>query len=133
MKILYPILILKDSEKYLTYCPDLGLATENKDLIQAIEDIQEECNELCIELEENDSKLPKPSDINKLTTYNYLNMSLESKSFIIIDTDKYKAKHQQKTIRKNVTIPSYLNEFALSNNINCSKVLREALEDIYNK
>ena len=41
---------------------------------------------------------------------------------------KYLKEVNVKSIRKNVTIPSWLNEVAKRNNINFSKVLQEALE-----
>ena len=50
------------------------------------------------------------------------------KSLVGLDFQKYLKEVNVKSIRKNVTIPSWLNEVAKRNNINFSKVLQEALE-----
>jgi hypothetical protein len=43
--------------------------------------------------------------------------------------DTYTEKHGNKAIRKNLTIPSWLNTLAEKQNINFSEVLKDALAD----
>ena len=50
------------------------------------------------------------------------------KSYVGLNFQKYLKDVNVKLIRKNVTIPSWLNEVAKRNNINFSKILQEALE-----
>ena len=50
------------------------------------------------------------------------------KSLVGLDFQKYLKEVNVKSIRKNVTIPSWLNEVAKRNNINFSKVIQEELE-----
>lgn len=49
-------------------------------------------------------------------------------ALVAIDMLAYKKKYQSKKVRKNVTIPEWLNELAEDQNINFSQVLTEALE-----
>ncbi|HEL1612384.1 TPA: type II toxin-antitoxin system HicB family antitoxin [Streptococcus suis] len=49
-------------------------------------------------------------------------------ALVAIDMLAYKKKYQSKKVRKNVTIPEWLNELAEEHNINFSQVLTEALE-----
>lgn len=42
---------------------------------------------------------------------------------------EYARKSEIKTVRRNVSIPSYLNELAKRNNINVSQLLQEALKE----
>lgn len=49
-------------------------------------------------------------------------------ALISIDMVAYLKKYHSKKIRKNVTIPEWLNDLAEANNVNFSQVLTEALE-----
>lgn len=44
-----------------------------------------------------------------------------------IDADAYEEKYGEKAVRKNLTIPAWLNTFAEKNNINFSKLLQDTL------
>ena len=48
-----------------------------------------------------------------------------------LDMDAYAEKYGSKAVRKNVTIPAWLDTFGERNNINYSQVLREGLESRY--
>ena len=50
-------------------------------------------------------------------------------SFVNIDMDEYRKKHNNKAIKKTLTIPSWLNNLAEKNNINFSQLLQEALKE----
>ena len=52
-------------------------------------------------------------------------------SLISLDMDAYAEKYGSKAVRKNVTIPAWLDTFGERNNINYSQVLREGLESRY--
>ena len=47
--------------------------------------------------------------------------------------DAYAAKYGSKSIRKNLTIPAWLNTFAEAEQLNVSKVLQDALTELYEK
>ena len=44
-----------------------------------------------------------------------------------MDIVDYVRKNETKTVRKNVSIPSYLNELAKKRNLNFSQILQDAL------
>ena len=46
---------------------------------------------------------------------------------ISVDVEAYAKKHFKKSVKKTLTIPAWLNEKALEQNINFSQVLQEAL------
>ncbi len=50
-------------------------------------------------------------------------------SFISIDMDEYRKKFNNKSIKKTLTIPEWLNYLSEKNNINFSQVLQEALKE----
>ena len=48
-------------------------------------------------------------------------------SMLVLDIDAYAEKYGEKTVRKNISIPAWLNTYGEKNNINFSRVLQEAL------
>ena len=70
-------------------------------------------------------KFPSP-------TLDISNIKLEKNQFITfvsIDMDEYRRKHNNKSIKKTLTIPVWLNTISEKNNINFSQVLQEALKE----
>lgn len=52
-------------------------------------------------------------------------------SMLALDIDAYAEKYGEKAVRKNLTIPAWLNTFAENNHINFSQVLQDSLTAIY--
>lgn len=65
-------------------------------------------------------------------TLDITNISLKKNqliSFVSIDMDEYRKKFNNKSIKKTLTIPEWLNYLSEKNNINFSQVLQEALKE----
>lgn len=54
-------------------------------------------------------------------------------SMLVLDMDAYAEKYGEKAVRKNLTIPAWLNTFAENNHINFSQLLQESLTTLYQK
>jgi predicted RNase H-like HicB family nuclease len=54
-------------------------------------------------------------------------------SLLVLDIDAYAEKYGRKAVRKNLTIPAWLNTFAEAQGINFSKVLQDALAKLYSQ
>ena len=52
---------------------------------------------------------------------------------LVLDIDSYAEKYGNKAVRKNLTIPAWLNTFAEANHINFSQVLQDSLIALYQK
>jgi hypothetical protein len=52
-------------------------------------------------------------------------------SMLVLDMDAYADKYGNKAVRKNLTIPAWLNTFAESRHINFSQVLQDSLTALY--
>ena len=50
---------------------------------------------------------------------------------LTLDMDAYAEKFGNKAVRKNLTIPAWLNTFAEQNHVNFSKILTDALTALY--
>ena len=127
MRLVYPAVFTPCIEKegYTVEVPDLpGCVTEGKDLVDAIEmGVDAASGWVLGELEEGNN-IPAPSLRKE-------NIKLEDPesfvSMLVLDMDAYAEKYGDKTVRKNITIPAWLNTYGEKNNINFSRVLQDAL------
>lgn len=127
MKLVYPAVFTPCIEKegYTVEVPDLpGCVTEGKDLVDAIEmGVDAASGWVLGELEEGNN-IPAPSLRKE-------NIKLEDPesfvSMLVLDMDAYAEKYGDKTVRKNITIPAWLNTYGEKNNINFSRILQDAL------
>ncbi len=131
MKLIYPAIFTPCEEKegYTVAVPDLpGCVTEGKSLADAIEmGVDAASGWILGELEEGND-YPKPSLHNEIT--------VETGSFVnllVLDMDAYAEKYGNKAVRRNVTIPAWLNTFGEKHKVNFSKVLQDALLEMAQK
>lgn len=132
MYVVYPAIFYKDKETgaFNVVFPDLDNgATFGEDLKEALFMAQDY---ICSWLYEDFIKgnnLPEPTEIYKVKVEEDEFSILEESFVTLVGADllEYAKKSEGKTVRRNVAIPSYLNELAKQKNINVSKVLKEAL------
>lgn len=131
MKLIYPAIFYadKNSNSYTVEVPDLpGCVTEGDSLEQALEmGVDAASGWILDELEEG-RVAPKPSSP--------LDLEPEEGGFVsllTLDIDAYAEKYGEKAVRKNLTIPAWLNTFAESKHINFSDVLKNSLKELYRK
>lgn len=126
MKLIYPAVFYPCEDKigYTVEIPDLpGCVSEGNSLTDAIEmGTDAACGWILGELEDGNN-IPTASE--------YKNIIPDAEdgfvNYLVLDIDSYSEKYGNKTVRKNITIPAWLNTYGEKNNINFSKVLQEAL------
>lgn len=125
MKLIYPAIFTPCIEKegYTAVVPDLaGCVSEGDSLLHAIEMATDAaCGWVLGELEEG-SSIPTATPIEQI--------QIEKNSFVnllVLDIDAYAEQYGEKSVRKNITIPAWLNTYGEKNNINFSRVLQDAL------
>lgn len=125
MRIIYPAILTKwnDGEGYTIRIPDLkGCVSEGDTLEEAIAmGTDAACGYIITELKDG-NKIPKPSKQSNLKI-----KKDELTSLIICDTEVYDEKYSNKVVRKNISIPAYLNTYGELHNINFSKLLKDSL------
>lgn len=126
MKLIYPALFTPFSDGsggYTVEVPDLpGCVTEGQDLINAIEMGVDAASGWILDELEDGNSIPQASTGESLTVPDgsFIN-------FLILDIDSYQERYGQKSVRKNITIPAWLNSYGERRGINFSKVLQDAL------
>jgi predicted RNase H-like HicB family nuclease len=135
MKGVYPTFIAKNDNVYLVYVPDMDIYTEGVDFVDAIEMARDAIGLKGISIEDNGEALPTPSDSEnaikkaKADADDIFDFSQGTLTFVDIDFSVYRKRMDNKMVRRNVTLPYYLNYEAEKAQINVSKVLQEALQE----
>ena len=145
MKVIYPVCIFQTKEEYMAFVPDLDTNnTYGKTLEEALYMAQDLIATYILEDLDDVSKneIPRQSniediDIKKIQKYWEIedkDIISSFKTLVLVDLDEFAQKWSSKSVRKNLTIPQWLNTKAESLNINFSQVLQEALmQKIYRK
>lgn len=120
----YPAILEKSSDGYGIYFPDLPGCVSHADTQEdALKEGREALGLHLSGMEEDNDPIPEPSTIE--------NIELEQDEYaFLIDVWMPPLRKQDKLVykRKNVTLPSYLEEHAAKQNVNFSEILVEALE-----
>lgn len=127
MKAVYPVLFTKVESSILVEVPDLNITTEGKDMKDAIEMARDAIELVCVSMEDSNEEIQKPSDSLDVEKGEFSNEGVTVLSYVDIDSDEYRRKIDTKVVRKNVSLPSWLNYEADKAGINVSRVLQDAL------
>ena len=123
MKQAYPVIITKDKDFFVASIPDFETGTQGESLAEAIEMARDAIGMCGCYMQDEKKDIPIPTDIGNITKEASDILTLGD-----VDFDEYRKKHEMRTVRKNVTIPSWLNEEAESANINFSALLQKAIK-----
>lgn len=132
MKEAYPVFIVEYKEDFLVYVPDMEIYTEGKNMADAIEMARDAIGLKGISFEDEGKGLPIPSSVDgavgkaKADT-EVFDYSTGILTFVDVDFTEYHRRMDNKTVRRNVTLPNWLNVEVEKAHINVSRVLQEAL------
>ena len=132
MKVVYPVFIAEHKNDYLVYVPDMDIYTEGKNLADAIEMARDAIGLKGIDLEDDKKELPTPSSHDEVMKKakedaDVFDYSKGILTLVDVDFAEYRRKVDTKAVRRNVTLPNWLNVEAEKAHVNVSKVLQEAL------
>lgn len=130
-KLLYPACFYPCENKHGAYTvvvPDLpGCISEGDSLEDALAMATDAASGWVLDEMEEGNPLPIPSSIKEIqpdSPDGFVNL-------LALDMDSYAEKYGNKAVRKNLTIPAWLNTFAEANHVNFSQVLQDALTAMY--
>lgn len=132
MKQAYPTFIALCGSDYLVYVPDMDIYTEGHSMTDAIDMARDAIGLKGIDIEDDGRTIPEPSNyqvaISKakedIENFDYSNGML---TMVDVDFTEYRRKMDNKMVRRNVSLPNWLNVEAEKLDLNVSKVLQEAL------
>lgn len=124
MKYIYTAEFDIEPGKVYARVPDLpGCITTGSSLEDAIEQITDAASIWLVCAEDNEDNIPSATAQADLKHED--NMAY---SFIQIDTLAYRALIDNRSVRKNVSLPAWMANMAEKRGINCSQVLQEGLK-----
>ncbi len=126
MKKTYPVVIEDTGEKYLLVrVPDFEDAmTQGIDVTEAIDMAADLIGLMGIDLEDKGKALPEPSEIADVQAA----FPDATVTLVNVDFAEYRRQNDSRAVKKNCTIPSWLNAAAEKADVNFSAVLQEGLK-----
>ncbi len=122
MKNVYPILIQEDKEEncFIVDVPDFDISTWGKTITEAIENARDAIGLAGITIEDDGDELPIPSELKDVKEEN----DTDILTLVDVDFDRYRAENDTRAVKKNCTIPYWLEVRAEKANINFSAALQ---------
>ncbi len=132
MKLLYPAIFTPfgDREGYTVVVPDLpGCVTEGDSLIDAIEmGVDAASGWILGEVEEGNC-FPAASDLRDINAEDDDSFV----SLIVLDMAAYAKQYGTKAVRRNITIPAWLDTYVQKNRLSLSKLVQDSLLNLASK
>ncbi|MBQ6466757.1 MAG: type II toxin-antitoxin system HicB family antitoxin [Clostridia bacterium] len=127
MKSVYPIVMTQNDASVIVFVPDFDINTYGKDYYDAIEMARDAICLAGICFEDKGLNLPVPSDLSSVQA-----KPGEVVTLVDVNFDDYRRKNDMRSVRRNVTLPAYLDYAASESGINVSAVLQNALKKVLN-
>ena len=139
MLSIYPACFFHEkNDSYSVIFPDLNWLATQGDTFQEAMEMAVDCLAGYIYTCQIDGEdIPKPSKLSDINT-EVIAKELESPmceafvNMVAVDVASYAKEHFEKSVKKTLTIPAWLNTAALEQNINFSQVLQDALKSKLN-
>lgn len=125
MKGAYPVIMSKAGEDVIVYVPDFDCNTQGSDYADAMEMARDAIGLMGITMEDDGKAIPVPSDLQAAAAGH------EGEGIVtLVDVDfaEYRKANDMRTVRRNVSLPNWLNVRAEQSGINVSAVLQKALK-----
>jgi post-segregation antitoxin (ccd killing protein)/predicted RNase H-like HicB family nuclease len=127
MRVIYPVIISEKTPdgSHIVTVPDLyewGTGTSGKDMAEAIFMARDFIGCICTDLQDEGKPLPEPFPMESIERG-----PGDIVTLVDVDLTEYRRSIEQKSVRRNVTIPGWLDYRAEKAGINVSAILQTAL------
>ena len=131
MKEAYPVFLAENTKEggFLIYVPGLEIHTEGTDLYDAIQMARDAISLKIADLELDGNEIP----VSMTYEQGFARVSKEygdlkgNMTYVDINTESYLNRLKNKSVRKDCTIPAWMDDEVKKYGISCSKVLQNAL------
>ncbi len=126
MKDAYPIILTQGKKFVVVFIPDFEINTQGENVAEAMEMARDAIGLMGIDMQDDGKMLPRPTPITEVKAENGIT------TLIDVDFDEYRRKNEMRSVKKNCTIPSWLNYEAEKRHVNFSETLQKALMEQLN-
>jgi predicted RNase H-like HicB family nuclease len=125
MKYVYTAIFTPEKNgAFSVHFPDLpGCYTSGDDMPDSVNMAQDVLCLWLYDMEQDNKNIPAASNPCNIKTKND-----EFASVMVVDTETYRRFYENKSVKKTLTIPMWLNERAERANVNFSQILQESLK-----
>ena len=127
MTKVYPVILtptkIGSKKGFAVHVPDLQIDTQGHDLAEAVFMARDAIGLWGICREDGNRPVPEPSTVPPPHEPG------EMVTWVDIDLDEYRRKHDTRAVRRNITLPAWLDEAAKKANINVSGFIQNALKE----
>lgn len=123
MKLVYPAIFtpFDEGNGFTVEVPDLpGCVTEGDNLIDAIEMGTDAASGWILGEIEDGNSFPAASMALEAPAGSFVNL-------LVLDMDSYAEQYGSKAVRRNITVPAWLDTYAQKNHLSLSKVVQDSL------
>lgn len=128
MKLVYPAIFTPfgDASGYTVEVPDLpGCVTEGSNLIEAIDMGVDAASGWILGEIEGGNEFPAASSLEALDV-----PEGSFSNLLVLDMNAYAEQYGNKAVRRNITIPAWLDTYVQKNNLSLSKVVQDSLIEL---
>lgn len=122
MRVAYKIVLTPDEHGYTVFVPDFNRGTQGENLADAMYMARDMIGIMGITLQDMGQSIPEPGIVDCVADPH------DTVTYVDVDFDEYRRKNDLRSVKKNCTIPSWLNFEAEKAGINFSAVLQAALK-----
>jgi len=126
MTKVYPVILTPAEGGYAVFVTDLEINTQGDDIAEAIFMARDAIGLWGICQQDAGRVIPEPSKSEPP------HKKGELVSWVDIDFDEYRRKHDNRTVRRNIALPAWLDEAAREADINVSGFIQSALKEHLN-
>ena len=129
MKLVYPAIFtpFDEGNGFTVEVPDLpGCVTEGDNLVEAIEMGTDAASGWILGEIEDGNSFPAASMALEAPAGSFVNL-------LVLDMDSYAEEYGSKAVRRNITVPAWLDTYAQKNHLSLSKVVQDSLLEIAQK
>ena len=128
--VVYPVVFTQtkdEKDTYLVYIPDLDGATEGYGLTDAITMAKDYIGNALIDK----ADFPKASEIDAVdvSKSEFASAGKSFVSLVDVDMNAFRQKNKSRSVRRNITLPEWLDDMANAAKINVSALVQEALKE----
>ena len=118
MKKAYPVILSRGEKFIVAYVPDFEINTQGTDIADAIEMARDAIGVVGIDMEDDGESLPEPTAVSEVRT----DSAADIVTLVDVDFVEYRRKSDMRAVKKNCTIPSWLNFEAEKAGVNLSLI-----------
>ena len=123
LKNSYPIILIPDAGGYVVEIPDFAIGTQGDSIPEAMEMARDAIGLMGIDMEDDGKSLPIPSTLESVSKG-----PGDIVTLVDVDFTEYRRQNDMRSVRRNVSLPCWLNAAAEKAGINVSAVLQAALK-----